>query len=165
MMNKHLVAFLACCLALGSLSGCSSSIISAAKSIAGLTPGKVWIEKVQFRIDDEMNDNSPVSVHLLIIYKQDVYDELSTMPSEDYFAKTAQLRRDNPNMIDFFTWDVVPGQAKEEQDIVASRADGVGVLIFARYKSPGDHRVVLADDRQIRLVLEKLDFHSDKIPT
>lgn len=162
-MNKSLVAFLVCFLALGALPGCSDAIMSAAKSITSFTPGKVWIEKVQFRIDDDMNDSAPVSIHMLIIYKQDVYDQVAGMNADDYFKKSDQLRRDNPNMIDFFTWDVAPGQPKEEQNIVPSRADGLGVVIFARYKSPGAHRAALADERQIRIVLEKLDFHTDKI--
>ncbi|MEI8295398.1 MAG: hypothetical protein WCG04_02600 [Alphaproteobacteria bacterium] len=163
--HKHFVAFLAGFLCIGLISGCSDAVVSAAKSIAGFTTGKVWIEKVQFRIADDMNDNSPVSIHMLIIYKQDVYDKTAGMNAEDYFKKSDQIRRDNPNMVDFFTWDVVPGKPKEEQNIVPSRADGVGVLIFARYSSPGDHRAALADERQITLVLEKLDFHSEKTPS
>jgi len=162
-MNKSFVAFLFCLLCFGFLQGCSDAVVSAAKSITSFTTGKVWIEKVQFRVDDDMNDSAPVSVHMLVVYKQDVYDQLVGMNAEDYFKKSDQLRRDNPNMIDFFKWDIVPGQPKEEQSIVPSRADGVGVVIFARYKSPGEHRATLADERQIRIVLEKLDFHSDKI--
>ncbi|MEL4402911.1 hypothetical protein AAEJ42_21985, partial [Shewanella algae] len=88
---------------------------------------------------------------------------ISKLTADDYFNQFEQLRRDNPNMIDFNIWELVPGQAKEEQSISPSRVDGVGVVIFARYQGPGEHRAALADERQIRIVLEKLDFHTEKI--
>lgn len=145
------------------MGACNDAVVSAAKSVASLTPAKVWIEKVQFSVDDEMNDNTPASVHLLIVYKQELFDTLSKMPAEDYFGKIDQLKRDNPNMIDFFMWEVAPGQAKGEQNIVPTRVDGAGAVVFARYKTPGDHRSLLSGEKQIRIILDKDDFHIEKV--
>jgi hypothetical protein len=35
---------------------------------------------------------------------------------------------------------------------------GEGAFVFARYSSPGDHRVAIADDYEIIIQLDKLDF-------
>lgn len=145
------------------LGACSNAVMSAGKSVMSLSTAKVWLEKVQFRCDDDMNDNSPLTVHLLILYKQDVYDTLAKTTAEDYFKQAEQLKKDNPNQIDFIKWELVPGQSKEEQTITPTRMDGVGALIFARYNSPGDHRVAISDERQVRLNLEKVDLGIEKI--
>lgn len=162
-MNKPRVWFFACILICVFTGGCNEAVVSAAKSVVSMTPAKVWIEKVQFSIDDTMNDNAPAAIHLIVVYKPELFDSLSKMPAEDYFSKLDQLKRDNPGMIDFFIWEAAPGQAKGEQNVVPTRVDGAGAIVFARYKTPGDHRSVLSGEKQLRIVLDKEDFHTEKI--
>lgn len=153
LLNLSLPPFLISC----------SDVVPAAKSAMSLEAAKVWLEKVKFKVAKDVNNNSPIAVHLLIFYDQDVLGEVSKMTADQYFEKENTLRSDNPDKIQFITWEIVPGQAMEDQEITLDKVTGVGALVFARYSSPGDHRQALADDREILISLDKLDFDIKKL--
>ncbi|MBY0462051.1 MAG: hypothetical protein K2Q34_02600 [Alphaproteobacteria bacterium] len=141
------------------LVGCGSdAVVSALKSVVSLQPAKVWIEKVNFAASDDLNDNSPVTVHIVIPYKPELLADLSKMDADVYFQKIEQIKLDNAGQIDVFSWDIIRGQHLNEVLITPSKVTGEGVLVFARYSSPGPHRVAIADDKEVTIQLDKLDF-------
>lgn len=145
-----------------SLTSCDD-IKAAAKAAYAMETAKVWIEKVKFKVDQDVNGNSPLAVHLLIIYDKEVLEQISKLTAERYFETETQIRSDNPEKIQFITWEIVPGQSVDEQDIILKKAMGEGALIFARYHSIGDHRAALADDREIIINLHNVEFDVKKI--
>lgn len=141
------------------LSGCGAdAVVSAFKSVVSLQPAKVWLEKVNFAASDNVNDGSPVTVHIVVVYKPELLTDLSKMDSETYFQKVEQIKLDNTGQIDVFCWDIIRGQHLNEVPVTLSKVSGEGVLVFARYSSPGPHRVAIADDREVTIQLDKLDF-------
>ena len=144
------------------LMGCQggATVTSAFRSIVNLDPSKIWLEKVEFQASEDVNDDSPITVHLIIFYDKKLFEKLLAMDSETYFESFEQIKRDSVGACDFFCWDIVKGSHFSKK-IEPSRVDGLGGLIFARYKpdkSPGPHRAMVGDDVAILVQLNKLDF-------
>ena len=141
------------------LASCGAdAVVSAVKSVVNMQPAKVWLEKVNFVASDNVNDSSPITVHIVIPYKPELLADLSKMDADTYFQKADQLKLDNVGQIDVFSWDIIRGQHLNDVSITPSKVTGEGVLVFARYSSPGPHRVAVADDREITIQLDKMDF-------
>lgn len=119
---------------------------------------KVWLNKVSFRVADDVNDSSPVTLHIVIPYTADLNTSLTKMSAEDYFRKTEQIKLDNTGNIDVFTWDLIRSQSLNDELITPTKVSGEGVLVFARYSSPGDHRITIADSEAVIIRLNKHDF-------
>lgn len=140
------------------LTACGTdAVVSAFKSATTFQTAKVWLEKVHFKASDNVNDTSPVTVNIVIAYKPELLAELLKMEADTYFRKVEQLKNDYKGQMDIFAWDIIRGQ-RLEGVINPSRVSGEGVVVFARYSSPGAHRVAIADDREVIIQLDKLDF-------
>lgn len=155
--------FSALFLCLGSafmLSSCGGhgNFMTALKMAVKMEPTKVWLQKVFFEVDEKLNKDSPVTVHIVIAYDTNILQTLSTLTSDQYFKKLDQLKRDAGEMIDIFAWDIVPGQTLAPQPIKPTHPNGLGCLIFARYSTPGDHRQAVGPDREITLEMGTQDF-------
>lgn len=149
---------------LSMLSGCSTDTLSTSvKSVLLMQTAKVWLHKVSFRAADDLNDSSPVTLHLVIPYTADLYTSLTKMSAEDYFRKAEQIKLDNAGNIDVFSWDLIRSQSLNDEPISPSKVSGEGVIVFARYSSPGDHRVTIADDESVTIRLNKSDFLIERV--
>lgn len=135
--------------------GCSNGSL---QSILSLQTAKVWLNKVSFRVADDMNDSSPVTLHILIPYKEDLLSELTKMSAEEYFKRSDQIKSDNAGNLDVFSWDLIRSQKLDDEPISPSKVSGVGIVVFARYSTPGDHRISIADDEAVLIKLDKGDF-------
>lgn len=140
------------------LTSCTTdALVSAFKSAVNFQTAKVWLEKIQFKAADNVNDTSPVTVHIVIPYKEDLFKELMKMDSETYFHKLDQLKSDHAGQIEIFEWDIIRGQ-RLNATIDPSRVSGEGAIVFARYSSPGPHRAAVGDAQEVIIQLDKLDF-------
>jgi type VI secretion system protein len=141
------------------LSGCASDVVmSSIKSVLGFQPAKVWLEKVHFKAADNVNDSSPVTVHILIPYTADLLKDLMKIDADAYFQKANQIKIDNAGNLDVFSWDIIRGQRLNDVAITPSKLSGEGIVVFARYGTPGPHRAAIADDREVVISLERADF-------
>lgn len=133
-------------------------IASGIKSLLGAERAKVWLERISFIADENMNNSSPVTVHVVIIYKQELLDEIVKMEAADYFKKADQLKIDNAGQMDVFSFDLIRGQRLNNQEINPSKTSGVGAIIFARYAGPGPHKAVLNEESGVLVKLNKDDL-------
>lgn len=145
-------------LLLVALSGCGSDIVTGALKGAGLPKSKVWVENISFKATDDMNDDAPVTVSLVIVYKPELLAEIVKMDSSAFFEKVDQLKIDNAGQMDVFSWDIVSGQTLNDQPVSMSKMNGEGAIIFARYSTPGPHRAVLDEQSSVSVKLDKDDF-------
>jgi hypothetical protein len=59
---------------------------------------KVNIEQVMISIEENMNNNGAVKLHLVIIYgEQELVSELTKMSAREYFRSIKQLKKDHPD--------------------------------------------------------------------
>ncbi|MHA1558977.1 MAG: hypothetical protein ACTSXG_04155 [Alphaproteobacteria bacterium] len=154
------------------LCGCESdSLIETLKSIFQLKPSKVWVEKVHFIASEDLNNSSPVSVDIIVIYNEKLKDVFLGMDSETYFKTKEQKKKDYGSDIEIFNWDIVPGQHLKNQIIKLSKASGVSAIIFARYEPiqlptavpkselfSEKHRAVIGGEQEITVQLKRFDF-------
>ncbi len=140
------------------LSGCGGDIVTAIKSAVNMEPTKVWLQRIYFEVDEKLNDDAPVTVDLVIIYDDNLLKELAKLTAAQYFQKKEQIRRDAGNNIDIYTYEIVPGQNLGPQNIKPSQLTGKGILVFARYAAPGDHRQAIGPDREVTLQMGVKDF-------
>jgi len=156
-IGKRFVAFL---IVIGGMSGCANDSF---KSIFSMQIAKVWLTKASFKVADDVNDSSPVTLHILIPYTTELFTDLSKMSAEDYFKKSDQIKLDSAGNLDVFAWDLIRSQNLQDEPISPTKVSGAGVLVFARYSTPGDHRIAIADDESVLIKLDKGDFSIESI--
>lgn len=144
----------------GLLTGCSDGALAGA---AKMDKAKIWLEKVKFKVSKEVNNNAPVPVDLVVAYDAEPLGKLAGMTADQYFDGKDQLKKDFADKIDFFEWEIIPGQQKEDESISLTKAYGVGGFVFARYSTPDAHRQTLADQHVIMIHLDKKDFYISKV--
>ena len=153
--GAHVILCVSCCL----LAGCAADVVSSTfKSLTSFQSSRVWLNKVSFYVADDVNDSSPVTVHILIPYKEEVYAELLKLSAEDYFAKATQIKADNTGYLDVFEWDLIRSQRLDDVPIRTSRYSGAGVIVFASYTSPGAHRLTIGEEENVTIKLNNSDF-------
>jgi type VI secretion system protein len=149
-----------CCILMGSfsLTGCGDLSSSALQSLTTFKASTVWLQKVSFKVSDQVNDSSPVTLHIVIPYTTDLYQSLSQMSATDYFSKVNQIKLDNAEKVDIFEWDLIRSQTLNDESIKPSKSSGVGILVFAHYSAPGDHRLTIGSEENVLITLNNTDF-------
>lgn len=127
------------------------------KSAVGIQQSKVWLEKIDFKAAANVNDSSPVVVHIVIAYKEALAADIAKLSASDYFKKADKLKADAGDDLEVFKAEIVPDSSKT-LEITPSKSTGFVALMFARYTSPGDHRTNVGADYEIQVVLDKNDL-------
>ncbi len=120
--------------------------------------------RIEFRISDQLNDNYPVAVELIVVYTKDLEKEIGALTSQEWFTRRAQFLRDFPkDEMEAFRWEWVPGQAAAPQEFDYHRG-ARSAVVFVSYASPGDHRVrVEAPNHALRVILGEANFEVEVI--
>jgi type VI secretion system protein len=110
----------------------------------------------------QANDNAPTRVDAVMIYRPAALTALLAMTAAQWFDSREQMRNDFPNAFEVHEWEVVPG-GRVDVSKLPFRQRGLGLVVFANYRGPGNHRTridiwrkatILLQDRTIT-VLEK----------
>ncbi len=118
----------------------------------------IWLEKVHFVADDDMNNQTPVVVDIAFCYNENAFDKLLQLNAKSYFQKKKQLVRDLGDHLKIFSADVIPGSVSNLETKVCSKPGVTGALMFVRYNTDGDHRYTVGSAYQIEVSLHKADF-------
>lgn len=115
--------------------------------------------RVAVEADGHANDDSAISVAVLVVYDEGELAELRKKSAREWFAEMEQRQRDNPdgNKFDLVTWELMPGQRVREKtiELKGEPADG---LVFADYLVEGQHREAFNPARRIQIQLLKDRF-------
>jgi type VI secretion system protein len=103
------------------------------------------------------NDNAPTTVDAVMVYDKAVLTNLLTLTAKQWFEKREQLANDSPKGFETHEWEVVPGETVDVAKL-PSRSGGLGLLVFANYAGPGDHRARLDTWRKPRVMLRDKSF-------
>ncbi len=112
------------------------------------------------------NHNAPVPVAVVAVLDRKLLDKVLDMTAAQWFAKREQLRRDFPagDAFEEWEWEFVPGQTPPMAVIEVDR-DALGAVIFANYRTPGEHRVRIGPQRKLRIDLGEDDISVNPIVT
>lgn len=118
----------------------------------------VSVENVSILLDADANENSATSVDLLMIYDKGLLKSVMSMNSRKYYANLNQIKRDYPELVDIFHWELTPGQFIYNYPITMRSDTPFGAVVFADYFTPGDHRIRIGSEENIHIQLKRLDF-------
>ncbi len=115
---------------------------------------------VDLILDTDANNTSATAIDLIVVYKPELMKALTKMSAEEYFKISDQIQRDYPETLRIWHWELTPGQSVSnyELDIPKELYDPFGALIFARYFTPGAHRVRVGSADAIHVLLKKDDL-------
>jgi type VI secretion system protein len=136
---------------------CVLLIVACAKDDEARNP-PLNLESVSISLDNDANLNSATAIELLIVYKMELLKALMKINAVDYFASADQIKRDYPDMVEVYRWELTPGQAISDYKITVTGDDPLGVVIFADYLTPGNHRERVGSTSSIHLRLKNKDF-------
>ena len=92
--------------------------------------------------DPGINQDTPVQVEVLVIYSDQLLQQVLALPAQSWFDKRETILRNYPGD-EFYVsryWELVPGQPKFTESISFSTG-ARATVVFANYASIGDHRV------------------------
>ena len=116
------------------------------------------IDKVSIYTEPDANQNSAIAVDLVIIYDLELVKMLGQMSAAKYFASSSQLLLDNPTLLDIWHWELVPGQIVQDFTPPQEQGDAFAAYVFANYLTPGDHRVKVSPEGNVKILLLKNDL-------
>lgn len=119
---------------------------------------KLNLNTISISLDNDANRNSATAIELLIVYKMELLKALMKINSTDYFASSDQIKRDYPELVQVYRWELTPGQAISDYEIKATGDEPLGIVIFADYLTPGNHRERVGNATDIHLRLRNDDF-------
>ncbi|EMN3920563.1 T6SS protein Cts2N [Citrobacter farmeri] len=117
-----------------------------------------WSNQVELKtvvIDTaaDANDNTPVAVDIVAIADASLVPVVQTLSATQWFNARAQLQRDYPGGLQVWSLELVPGSRFTADDNPLSGAPAEATLLFARYRSEGEHRLRLDKTTALHLQL------------
>ncbi|MBY0501313.1 MAG: hypothetical protein K2P93_04860 [Alphaproteobacteria bacterium] len=116
------------------------------------------MQSVSIYTDPDANQNSATAVDLVLVYDQNLTGTLGKMSASKYFDGLNQLLLDNPTLLDVWHWELVPGQIVEDFQPQQEKGYAWAAFVFANYLTPGDHRVKVAPNGFVKILLLKDDL-------
>jgi type VI secretion system protein len=110
-------------------------------SMLGLSGSKASWSQVTLVASDDVNNNSPVAVDVVLVRDDAMLARIADLPASKWFAGRADLLSTFPGSLRYNSWELVPGQ---RLDLPAGTFDGprvIAAFVFAHYPDPGAHRV------------------------
>ena len=102
---------------------------------------------ISFEIDQKVNLDHPIAVDLLVIYDEELLKQILALPAADWFEKRSQFKNNYPRSLSTWEWELVP-EPKSPQGALLFRTPSnlkkaKGIILFAKYLTPGEHRIRL----------------------
>lgn len=119
---------------------------------------QVFLQSVLLDVDPSANEDTAIALDLVVTYSGDLSNTLLQLPAFKYFEQKKQLLRDNPDNLQIWSWEVVPGQVVNATPIVFSGPYPQAGILFANYLTPGDHRIRTGKQASIKVILGQQDF-------
>ncbi|MDR2781791.1 MAG: hypothetical protein LBB21_05075 [Holosporaceae bacterium] len=127
--------------------------------------GGVAMKEVMLVIEENMNNNGAVKLHIIIVYDEEVDGELKKMSAYQYFRRVDQLIKDHPDKLKIFEWELV---AKEriipwvKVEYPNNHMLPIVAYVFAKYSGSGEYRAKIPPSyKKVKITLKKENFHID----
>ncbi len=123
-----------------------------------LWQSRVDITSVVIDVAQDANDNAPVAVDIVAISDPILIAQIQSLSAEQWFNAKPQFLRDAPNALHIWSLELVPGShfVSETNPLKGLSADAI--LLFARYRSEGEHRLRLDETTSLHLLLMTNDI-------
>lgn len=138
---------------------CHSAILILFSTLTLLNSGcSLWQNRVAFNdviieTVPDANDNAPVAVDIVAITDSALLPTVQSLSATQWFNAKSQLLRDNPDGFRVWSLELVPGSRFVAQENPLQGVTTEATLLFARYRSEGDHRLRLDKVSSLHLLL------------
>lgn len=123
---------------------------------------KIELEEVMFSISDDMNQKGAIKLHIVIVFDKELIGELKRLSSKQYFRDAEQFKKDNPDKLKIFQWQLVAKKRVTKWIKVPYESDFMpveGGFIFAKYDTVGEHRALIPKAcKKLKIMFERDDF-------
>lgn len=130
-------------------------------SLGGCGKTLVKTQMIRFEIDDRANLNHPIAVDLVAVYDPELLKQIVALPASEWFNKRSDLKKDYPASLLDWEWEFVPDQQAQEglSFQIPSEINGAqGLVLFAKYIPPGNHRERLDRFEAVKIHLQEKEF-------
>lgn len=127
-----------------------AACVSAAACLAGALGGCSWLglsgdkakwSQVTLSASDDVNNNSPIAVDVVLVSDEAMLSRIAEMPASKWFEVHNDLVNTFPKTLRYREWELVPGQRLDVGSDVFAGPRVAGAFVFARYETPGAHRM------------------------
>ncbi len=146
-----LISLLCGCSTVGSVTSVVAS--SVANTFAG-EPQPAYLDwkGLMIAADPNANANSAIALDIVFVRDKQTLEKLLVVPAASWFATRAELQRTFPEALIVRSLELVPSQTLRLTEAELGSPRVAGVLLFANYLSPGEHRLRLPTLRNGALV-------------
>lgn len=129
------------------------SLICILNGGCSLWQNRVGLDAVVIDTVPQANDNAPVAVDIVAIADASLVPVLQTLSASQWFNAKSQYRHDYPNGLRIWSLELVPGSHFAADKNPLKGAPAQALLLFARYRSEGEHRLRLDNLDSLHLLL------------
>ena len=90
---------------------------------------------------NDANLNSPVALDVVILKDEASLTMLTSLPAAKWFATRGEMEKTFPQAISYKSFEVAPGQTLRIAATEFGTARVAGVVMYADYLTPGEHRI------------------------
>lgn len=145
------LAYVAMAWVLVSASGCAmvgsmaNVVASSTANLFSGPPGPSFLDWKAMTVvaAPDVNQNSPLALDLVFVRDPAVLEKLLTMPAAKWFASKDEILKTYPNALSIKSWELVPQQVLQLSEEALGSPRVAGMVLFADYLAPGDHRAQL----------------------
>lgn len=102
---------------------------------------KLSWDSVTIAAANDANLNSPVALDVVVLKDDASLNMLAGLPAAKWFATRGEMEKTFPQAINYKSFEVAPGQTLRIAASDFGTARVAGVLMYADYLTPGEHRV------------------------
>lgn len=149
----------------GLLSGGAASMLfggGGSTPVMGYVPGQtpVLLQNVYFYVDYGANNDTPIVVHLVIVYDPLLITTFTNMTPQAYFASADQIYNDHMQTMDVIKWNGFPaGSQKGPFPVQYTKSNPVAAFLFARYINSNNTKARLGSDKDISVIMQSNSFY------
>ena len=134
--------------------GVANVVASSTANLFSGTPGPSFLDWKALTLvaAPDVNQNSPLALDLVFVRDQATLEKLLSLPASKWFSSKDELMKTYPNAITLRSWELVPQQVLQLSEEALGSPRVAGMLLYANYLSPGEHRAQLPLAREAFLV-------------
>ena len=157
MRNLSVLPFLILvCASAGCVSGARWSQIY--DSAVGVLLPQKQLKEVTLTSTPDLNDTSPVAVDIVSVSSDEIAKVLESFTASQWFVQREQIKQQFNGNISIASWEIVPSQRIESQELPLISKPYVTTFIFVNYNNQSTNRVLIKDTEYITLVLKRNNF-------
>ncbi|AGR58614.1 TPA: T6SS protein Cts2N [Salmonella bongori] len=132
------------------------SLICILNSGCSLWQNRVGLDSVVIDTAPLANDNAPIAVDIVAIADASLVPVIQTLSASQWFNAKSQYLHDYPNGLHIWSLELVPDSHFVADENPLKGAQAQTLLLFARYRSEGEHRLRLdnMDSLHLRLMMD-----------